>query len=69
MAEKNSMSKANGDLATFVVHVKFNEHSTWQGEVTWLDKKEKRSFRSALELLKLMDSALDEDDDYEEGRA
>ena len=45
---------------TFIVNIKFRENATWQGEVVWVDKKQKKCFRSALELMKLMDSALDE---------
>ena len=37
------------------------QNSTWQGSVTWVDKQETQNFRSALELLKLIDGALDED--------
>lgn len=47
-----------GRDATFVVRVKFRQHSSWQGEVTWVDGQKKEYFRSALELVKLMDSAL-----------
>ena len=36
--------------------------ATWQGSVTWVEKKEKQQFRSALELLKLIESALDEEE-------
>ncbi len=46
---------------TFVVHVTGRENSTWQGQVTWLDERETRSFRSMLELIKLMDAAMEED--------
>lgn len=51
-----------GSMATFVVHVKYRQHSTWQGEVVWAEKNEKRTFRSALELLKLIDNALEEEE-------
>ena len=46
---------------TFVVHVTGRENSTWQGQVTWLDERETRSFRSMLELIKLIDAAMEED--------
>ena len=49
-----------GQDATFVVHVKYRQNATWQGTVTWADKNKQQNFRSALELLKLMDSAMDE---------
>ena len=44
---------------TFVVHVISQENATWQGQVTWLDEKETKNFRSLLELIKLMDSAVE----------
>ena len=43
---------------TFVVHVSDSENGSWQGQVTWADTNEKMSFRSALELIKLMDGAI-----------
>lgn len=50
-----------GKEGTFVVHIKYRQNATWQGQVTWAEKKQTCSFRSALELLKLIDSALDEE--------
>ncbi len=50
---------SRGEEGTFLVHIKYRQNATWQGQVTWVEKKETQSFRSALELLKLMDSALD----------
>ena len=41
-------------------HVKYRQNATWQGTVTWADKNKQQNFRSALELIKLMDSAMDE---------
>jgi len=49
-----------GQDATFVVHVKYRQNATWQGTVTWADKNKRQNFRSALELIKLMESAMDE---------
>lgn len=46
---------------TFIVKVMRNENSTWQGSITWADKSETKFFRSALELLHLMDSAIETD--------
>lgn len=43
-----------------MVHVISRENATWQGQVTWLDEKETRSFRSMLELIKLIDAAMEE---------
>lgn len=47
-----------GERATFVIRVQYRQHSSWQGEITWIDGQKKEYFRSALELLRLMDSAL-----------
>lgn len=47
-----------GKKATFVIQVQFRQNATWQGIITWTDEKKTRSFRSTLEMLKLMDSAL-----------
>lgn len=46
----------HGEKGTFVIHVKYRQNATWQGEVLWLEGNLKISFRSVLELLKLIDS-------------
>jgi len=43
---------------SFVVQVLDTQNQTWQGTVTWLNGKHTESFRSLLELIKLMDSAV-----------
>lgn len=57
---RQELAEQKGKMATFVVHVMYRQHSTWQGSVTWAETGEKANFRSALELIKLMDSAMDE---------
>lgn len=47
-----------GALATFVVRVLFRQNASWQGTVTWQETGQEENFRSALELLLLMDGAL-----------
>ena len=42
----------------FVVDVKFRRNATWQGTVKWEGKE--ANFRSTLELLKIMDAALEQ---------
>ena len=51
--------KKVGREATFLVRVLFRQNATWQGSVTWQEGKQKQSFRSALELIFLINSALD----------
>ncbi|MCR5581856.1 MAG: hypothetical protein K6F66_09740 [Pseudobutyrivibrio sp.] len=53
------MEKQEG---TFIVHVNKCQNDTWQGQVTWADKDEKLSFRSAMELMSIMDAALNEEE-------
>ena len=43
---------------SFWVEVVDQQNASWQGTVTWINKGQKEHFRSALELLSLMDSAL-----------
>ena len=47
-----------GVLCTFAVRILFRQNASWQGSVIWLEEKREESFRSALELVLLMDSAL-----------
>lgn len=48
----------SGDKATFALRILFRQNASWQGSVTWLEGKKEQSFRSVLELILLMDSAL-----------
>jgi len=45
-------------LGTFEITVKFMQNSTWQGQIHWVEKNHKQNFRSALEMIRLMDEAL-----------
>lgn len=52
------VQEQNGARGTFLLRVIFQQHTTWQGTVNWLEGKGEQSFRSVLELILLMDSAL-----------
>lgn len=45
---------------TFIVKILNRQNSTWQGTVTWVEEHRTQNFRSALELIKLIDGVLDE---------
>ncbi len=45
-------------LATFKLNVLFRQNASWQGRLVWLDKKSETQFRSALELLMILDNVL-----------
>ena len=47
-----------GKAATFAVSVLFRQNASWQGTVSWIEGRKEETFRSVLELLLLMDSAL-----------
>lgn len=47
-----------GDLATFSLSVRFRQHNSWQGTLTWLEGGKTQSFRSVLEMVILLDSAM-----------
>ncbi|MBN7774601.1 hypothetical protein JYB65_14630 [Clostridium aminobutyricum] len=49
-----------GEKATFILQVKFRQNASWQGTVKWVEKKETLHFRSALEFIKILDSAREE---------
>lgn len=56
-----TLLEQHGDMGTFVIRVQHRQHSSWQGRVTYLDKDQTVSFRSALELLKIIDGVLEKD--------
>lgn len=56
---EQEMRKERGRRATFLVRVQYRQRSTWQGQIHWAEKNRTMSFRSTLELLKLLDAAGD----------
>lgn len=46
-----------GSLCTFFITVIARQNASWQGEVAWVEQREKIPFRSALELMRLIDEA------------
>ena len=56
--ELTDSQSRTGERGTFVIRLLYRRHTSWQGCVTWLEGGEERPFRSALELIFLVDSAL-----------
>lgn len=52
------MSEETGARGTFIIRILNTQHETWQGTLTWTEEKRVESFRSALELVNLIDSAM-----------
>ena len=67
MMDPENVNEKRGEEATFVLHIKYRQNATWQGTVTWAEKNQSCEFRSALELLKLVDSALDREYEKQDG--
>ena len=45
---------------SFIVNILQQQNASWQGTVTWVGENKTQSFRSALELIRLIDSTLGE---------
>lgn len=54
-----------GKHTTFIIQIQYRQNATWQGTITWSEKKQVKQFRSTLELIKLMDEAVEEARDGE----
>ena len=60
-------SVRRGSRATFELQILFRQHTSWQGVLFWKEQHREQSFRSVLELILLMDSALREQEGLEAG--
>lgn len=47
-----------GKLATLDLHILFRQNASWQGSIFWAEGNQEQHFRSVLELIFLIDSAL-----------
>ncbi|MBQ1456962.1 MAG: hypothetical protein IIZ20_00455 [Butyrivibrio sp.] len=52
------LQKMRGNMGTFIIQVKFRQHATWQGVVVWAEENKRGKFQSAMELIQLMDHAI-----------
>lgn len=55
--------KSKTNATSFMITIKGTQNETWQGTIERVEEQRKESFRSALELLKLIDSAVDNEKD------
>ena len=56
--EQQIKSAEHESKSTFVIHVKFRQNGSWQGEIKWVNQNKVQHFRSSLEMIKLMDMAV-----------
>ena len=54
----NRMPVRKGNRATFELQVLYRQHTSWQGVICWVGENVQQQFRSVLELIILLDSAL-----------
>ena len=62
MRDEQASKNLVGHKASFIVRVTSRQNATWQGSISWTERGVTKHFRSALELIKLIDSALDEEE-------
>lgn len=56
--DREFLMKQDGECGTFLLHVQYRQNATWQGQIMWKERGKTLEFRSALELLVLLDNAL-----------
>jgi hypothetical protein len=56
----HKLNDSKDKKGTFIVEIQHQEKGSWQGKVTWAEGGRKEVFRSTLELIKMMDSAVNE---------
>lgn len=56
--DRDFLMNQSGTRATFLLHVQYRQNATWQGQIMWKEKNKSLEFRSTLELLVLLDNAL-----------
>ena len=62
MRDEQDSKNLVGHKASFIVRVTSRQNATWQRSISWTERGVTKHFRSALELIKLIDSALDEEE-------
>ena len=58
LLDQQKVLEKRGLLATFALHVQHRKNSTWQGTILWVETGRWFSFRSVLELMKVMDRVI-----------
>lgn len=60
-------SGAERNKGTFIIKIMNTQNSTWQGSITWVEEERTQNFRSALEMIKMIDGVLEEKSHAEGG--
>ena len=54
----NTEKDMNTSENSFLVKIKYRKNSSWQGSVQWIESGKSQNFKSCLELIRLMDLAV-----------
>lgn len=65
--EGTVMKEKRRKTDTFLIKIIEKQNTTWQGKVTWIEEQREQYFKSALELLKLIDGAMEQNQNIEGG--
>ena len=60
VSEEGDAQSGKQALAHLQLNIMFRQNASWQGSLVWIDRAVEAHFRSTLELILLMDSALTE---------
>jgi len=60
--DKNQKNTDN----SFLVKIKYRQNSSWQGTVQWVETGKTQNFKSCLELIRLMDIAVNSNKNKDE---
>ena len=58
LAAQSDITLRRGEKATFILVVQFRQNATWQCDLFWVEKEEKQTFSSTLDLIKIFDGNL-----------
>lgn len=57
--------ETKGNSQKFVIDICCRENHTWQGSIHWVNENKKEYFRSVLEMIRLIDSAMQDEEENE----
>ena len=56
--ETKEIQKTTASENSFLVNIKYRQNSSWQGTVQWVESGKTQNFKSCLELIRLIDTAV-----------
>jgi len=65
--ETNKTANITATDNSFLIKIKYRQNSSWQGTVQWIETGKTQTFKSCLELIRLMDIAVTSDKEHVEG--